>query len=38
MVKTRGTEVRDIVERMPDISRDSELYTYIKKVIKVKRY
>nr|XP_024218942.1 protein mini spindles [Halyomorpha halys] len=34
MVKTRGTEVRDIVERMPDISKDSELYTYIKKVIK----
>ena len=37
MVKSRGTEVRDVVERMPHVPKDSELYTYIKNVIKVRK-
>ncbi|XP_014276098.1 protein mini spindles [Halyomorpha halys] len=34
MVKTRGTEVRTIFKKMPNVSKDCELYNYIKKSIK----
>ncbi|CAH1405349.1 unnamed protein product [Nezara viridula] len=34
MVKIRGTEVREMFKRMPNTSKDTELYKYIKKTIK----